>query len=288
MQKSPASKNIALYAAVEHVLRTAGQAISMAAIRRDAAVAAATTKSPQVNDVVRGLLTKAAVVEELVPGTNGQTQKAFRWVGEPTKKAIGRRTQQTTPAAQPVMRTAAPAPAKATPPTLELAIAPLVRDLAEQIAQVVANALTQAVSTALADAVKTAVTRDIAALTEQLRGEQSAFTAPIQQALAEHRPNRPVASKAKVVVIGLLPQQAGQIEQEFGQVFDLNFIEAGKNQRAKIRALVAQDPHIYAMVNFMSHALEKQIQGVTHYHRVAGGLTKLRDLLTQQYVDAEA
>ena len=96
--------------------------------------------------------------------------------------------------------------------------------------------------------------------------------------------NEPKVSKKRVLIAGLLPQQAGMIQSEFGEVFDLAFWKDESLQALKHRAEAAQ-----VTITFTSkigHAAESAIKATsTEYHRCVGGMTSLRDMLTRMYVE---
>ena len=117
----------------------------------------------------------------------------------------------------------------------------------------------------------------------QLATTLPALAAPPPQI---HAPiiNEPRAVKKKVLIAGLLPQQAGMIQSEFGEVFDLAFWKDESLQALKHRAEAAQ-----VTITFTSkigHAAENAIKSTnTEYHRCVGGMTSLRDMLTRMYVE---
>lgn len=91
-------------------------------------------------------------------------------------------------------------------------------------------------------------------------------------------------SKKKVLVVGLLPQQAGMIASEFGEVFDLNFADKDA-LNGKLKTQVLHSDLVVGMVGFISHAQDDILQMAGGYYRkCSGGMTRLRDLLTQEYV----
>ena len=146
------------------------------------------------------------------------------------------------------------------------------------------NALVENLATSLADTLAQQVAAKLKdKLMAQLATQLPALAAPPPQI---HAPiiNEPRAHKPKVLIAGLLPQQAGMIQSEFGEVFDLTFWKDESLQALKHRAEAAQ-----VTITFTSkigHAAESAIKTTsTEYHRCVGGMTSLRDMLTRMYVE---
>ena len=146
------------------------------------------------------------------------------------------------------------------------------------------NALVENLATSLADTLAQQVAAKLKdKLMAQLATQLPALAAPPPQI---HTPiiNEPRAHKPKVLIAGLLPQQAGMIQSEFGDVFDLTFWKDESLQALKHRAEAAQ-----VTITFTSkigHAAENAIKAThTEYHRCVGGMTSLRDMLTRMYVE---
>lgn len=89
-------------------------------------------------------------------------------------------------------------------------------------------------------------------------------------------PSKP--RKKRVLIIGLLPQQAGLVSTEFGEALDLSFAGADDNV-GKIKAQAAQAGEVLAMTKFISHSCEDLVKAHPGYSRVAGGMSALRDKL---------
>lgn len=146
------------------------------------------------------------------------------------------------------------------------------------------NALVENLATSLADTLAQQVAAKLKdKLMAQLATQLPALAAPPPQI---HAPiiNEPRAVKKKVLIAGLLPQQAGMIQSEFGEVFDLAFWKDESLHALKHRAESAQ-----VTITFTSkigHAAESAIKTTsTEYHRCVGGMTSLRDMLTRMYVE---
>lgn len=146
------------------------------------------------------------------------------------------------------------------------------------------NALVDSLATSLADTLAQQVAAKLKdRLMAQLATQLPALAAPPPQI---HAPiiNEPKVSKKRVLIAGLLPQQAGMIESEFGEVFDLTFWKDESLHALKSRAESAE-----VTITFTSkigHAAENAIKTTrTEYHRCVGGMTSLRDMLTRMYVE---
>lgn len=88
----------------------------------------------------------------------------------------------------------------------------------------------------------------------------------------------------KVIVVGLLPDQADTIGKEFEDVLDLRFYVS--SDRAQRISDAAKHVHAAAiMTDFIGHHIDKAAQSAPRLYRVSGGMTKLRETLTQIYVD---
>lgn len=146
------------------------------------------------------------------------------------------------------------------------------------------NALVENLATSLADTLAQQVAAKLKdKLMAQLATQLPALAAPPPQI---HAPiiNEPKVSKKRVLIAGLLPQQAGMIQSEFGEVFDLAFWKDESLHALKSRAESAE-----VTITFTSkigHAAESAIKTTsTEYRRCVGGMTSLRDMLTRMYVE---
>lgn len=95
----------------------------------------------------------------------------------------------------------------------------------------------------------------------------------------------PCKAKAMIVLIaGLLPNQAGIIEKEFGDVFDLRFYMVGENLK-QLAAMASHAEHVFTFTSKVSHAVEEVMVGKGHkIHRCSGGMTMLKDQLLKLYM----
>jgi predicted transcriptional regulator len=146
------------------------------------------------------------------------------------------------------------------------------------------NALVDDLATSLADTLAQQVAVKLKdRLMHQLSTALPALTAPTPQI---HAPiiNAPRDRKKKVLIAGLLPQQAGMIQSEFGEVFDLSFWKDESLHALKAKAEAAEVTITFT--SKLGHAAENAIKTTgTEYHRCVGGMTSLRDMLTRMYVE---
>lgn len=145
------------------------------------------------------------------------------------------------------------------------------------------NALVDTLASSLADTLAQQVAVKLKdKLVQQLHAHLPRLTPPPQ--VFSPIINEPRVDKRKVLIAGLLPQQAGMIQAEFGDVFDLAFWKDESLQALKHRAESAD-----VTITFTSkigHAAESAIKTTsTEYHRCVGGMTSLRDMLTKMYVE---
>lgn len=91
--------------------------------------------------------------------------------------------------------------------------------------------------------------------------------------------------RATVLVAGLLPNQAGIIETEFGDVFDLRFFMTDDNLK-HLKAMSKSVDHVFTFTSKVSHAIEEVMVGQGHkVHRCSGGMTLLKDQLLKLYAE---
>lgn len=122
-------------------------------------------------------------------------------------------------------------------------------------------------------------------LSEQIvRALNEILPAKLEQIAEEYKASTPLKPKTqlpKVIIAGLLPQQAGLMVQEYGKKLDFSFIETTEASNSKrIDALLASHEYVYAMTNFMSHSLDGKLKHASNFHRISGGMTQLRAQLT--------
>ena len=87
-----------------------------------------------------------------------------------------------------------------------------------------------------------------------------------------------------VGIVGLLPQQAGLIATEFGEVFDLRFWNNESNSSLKSMGIACE----YVLcTKWCSHSTTETLASVgANWRKVTGGMNELRTTLTTLYVEA--
>ena len=110
------------------------------------------------------------------------------------------------------------------------------------------------------------------ALSESVEDDLSKFL-PAKGIIKSH--------KKRILVIGLMPQQAAIINLEYGNKFDIRFEDSSVSPGALKGKADTMDT-VLGMVNFMGHDQQDMVRYVKDYRRVAGGLSSLRDILTKE------
>ena len=87
-----------------------------------------------------------------------------------------------------------------------------------------------------------------------------------------------------VGIVGLLPQQAGLIATEFGEVFDLRFWNNESNSSLKSMGIACE---VVLCTKWCSHSTTETLASVgANWRKVTGGMNELRATLTALYVEA--
>jgi len=90
--------------------------------------------------------------------------------------------------------------------------------------------------------------------------------------------------KPTVLIAGLLPSQAGIIDTEFRDVFDLRFYMVDDSLK-HLAAMAKHVDHVFTFTSKVSHAVEEVMIGKGHkVHRCSGGMTMLKDSLLKLYM----
>lgn len=140
-------------------------------------------------------------------------------------------------------------------------------NLANYVVGIVVPEVTAELTVAITKQLNAAITQQLAQLNAAVPG------APPMAA-------RSAAIQKKVLIIGLKPQQAGLIQQDFGQHLDLKF--AGSDESLQhVKHLLDGRDAIIAMTGFISHSHDELAKGHAQYLRVSGGMTRLRSKLSE-------
>lgn len=142
----------------------------------------------------------------------------------------------------------------------------------------------RAVALELAGRIKDQLIEELQAITPATHTRESVrpLLAEIQQRIAAAAtPTK--ARLPKVVVIGLLPAQAGMIQSEFHDVFEFDFWKDGSP--SQLKDMVRGAEHVIIFSGKSGHYVEEVLKSAGKpFHRVMGGMTQLRDLITSLYV----
>jgi hypothetical protein len=166
-----------------------------------------------------------------------------------------------------------PGPVIAMPPQPQGTLTDFADELARAIAQHVVSRVKQHLETQL----------------QAILPLQKANPTPIsiEELTARVTGTAPCKAKAKamtVLIAGLLPNQAGIIEKEFGDVFDLRFYMVGESLK-QLAAMASHAEHVFTFTSKVSHAVEEVMIGKGHkIHRCSGGMTMLKDQLLKLYM----
>lgn len=149
-----------------------------------------------------------------------------------------------------------------------------IEDLADALAQAIASQVVGRVSAHIEQALRNIIPPT---LVPKISIEQ--LTSNLT-ALPDLRPKKP-----SVLIAGLLPNQAGIISTEFGEVFDLRFFMTDDNLR-HLKNMVAKVDHVFTFTSKVSHGVEEVMVSQGHkIHRCSGGMTMLKDQLLQLYAE---
>lgn len=100
-----------------------------------------------------------------------------------------------------------------------------------------------------------------------------------------NKPQEQKEVKPKVVIAGLLPNQAGIISAEYGEVFNLDFYMVGESLQ-QFRDKLTNADYAITFVRKISHKVEDVVKerGLTPI-RFSGGINRLKDLLLELYTN---
>ncbi len=98
----------------------------------------------------------------------------------------------------------------------------------------------------------------------------------------------PAPRLLRILVTGLLPQQAGMIQSEFNDCFDIRF---WNNQNGdgfdSLKSLCKSSDAVFFHTSHSSHGVESAArQHAVRFIRVPGGMTQMRAALTEFYAEA--
>lgn len=164
------------------------------------------------------------------------------------------------PPQEPVVPAPAPAPKPVAP------LIPSIDALVEDFARAVVQRITVRVRELLS--------REVKAFTAEADSMHYTLDAPAKERLRV------------VLIVGLLPQQAGIITAEFGNCFDLRFWKNESTQ--KLQGMARGAARVLVMVSKVSHSSCDAISAAgVPFVRIGGGLSMLRQHLEAYYLEDE-
>jgi hypothetical protein len=98
----------------------------------------------------------------------------------------------------------------------------------------------------------------------------------------------PAPRKRKILVTGLLPQQAGIIQQEFNDCFTVEFWnDRNGDGFDRLKALGRSCECVFMHIAHASHKVKELLEAVgATITPVNGGMTQMREAITAYYVKA--
>lgn len=103
-----------------------------------------------------------------------------------------------------------------------------------------------------------------------------------------HDPSVPTVEKPrlkKILIAGLINPQIREIEREFHDTLDIRFWRTDENPNV-LKSKAGQADKVILVTDFISHSHQGIIQNMNiKFIRHSGGMTKLKDLLTEIYID---
>lgn len=155
------------------------------------------------------------------------------------------------------------------PPAAEVApnaLQPLISELARRLASQIAHALEAELTAHIAQLVGSLPLANAVP-----RPNLSNLTAAVVE-----KAKRPALRK--VLVIGLRPDNAAMLQNEFGKGLDLRFCDPDVNLKALQDRITGVD-EVVLMCNFVSHKHADAMRMARKWHRLHGGMTTIRNYL---------
>lgn len=139
------------------------------------------------------------------------------------------------------------------------------------------------IAMSLVERVKDRLIEELQSIVPQVETQSRPLLEEIQARIAVAVPA--VADKRKkVVIVGLLPSQAGHITNEFHDAFDLRFVESG-DKPGRVKDAAKDADGVFLFSSKLGHHVEESLKSMGKpFTRIMGGMTQLRDALTAMYV----
>ncbi len=87
-----------------------------------------------------------------------------------------------------------------------------------------------------------------------------------------------MANRQRVLIVGLLPQQAREIEADFSDLINLSFVGSDEN-KDRLQNKLANVDVVVVMTKFVSHSHSDIVKKHSNVVNINGGLTSLKDHL---------
>ena len=154
-------------------------------------------------------------------------------------------------------------------------------DIASMI-QNIGNALAKQIVAQVALSLQPMLQRELAAVIPEQPVEIPQLDV---KALISTQTAQPKRERLSTVgIVGLLPQQAGLIATEFGEVFDLRFWNNESNSSLKSMGIACE---VVLCTKWCSHSTTETLASVgANWRKVTGGMNELRTTLAALYVEA--
>lgn len=143
------------------------------------------------------------------------------------------------------------------------------------------ESLASSIASTVADRVRERLVEEIKGLIPDPVSRPAAddFVARIKEAATKALPKPELP---KILIVGLLPAQAGAISSEFAEVFDLRFWK--DESQDKLKAAVRAADHVFLFVDKLGHSVEDTVRTLgTPFTRCPGGMTTLRQRLMEHF-----
>jgi predicted transcriptional regulator len=139
------------------------------------------------------------------------------------------------------------------------------------------------------------LSREAAPTVDQVKTEvgsdstQDTSETPVARRPVLHTPVRreETPRQPKVFVIGLIPHQAGIIQSEFHECFDLRFAEADTPAK-RLESMANDCDRVIVLTSFISHSTQDAVKKHPGFERISGGMARLKDRLMELFLASEA
>jgi hypothetical protein len=154
----------------------------------------------------------------------------------------------------------------------------VVNEAVAELASLIGAQISQQLVTVLTRQVQDAVGILMKDLVAQYKEQGVPLQPQLADALATAVTKEVKKKLPSILVVGLLPAQAGVISAEFYNQFDLRFCDASNIQ--EVKRMAKNVDQVFLFTSKISHATDNAVRSVTHkITRVGGGVTNLKEAL---------